>query len=93
MLCDVPVVFAHGDWDLKTPIENMYEIAPFFPNSRCVVAHRGGHGVLEPIAQQLPHAWFELEEFCRSGDLEGIPDRVTLAPSRSLDPPRFAPPK
>ncbi|MEM7202889.1 MAG: alpha/beta hydrolase [Planctomycetota bacterium] len=86
-LCDIPVVFAQGDWDTKTPIENTYEIAPFFPRSRVVIAERGGHGVLGSIAEQCPEAWAELLEFVQTGDLDGIPARVRLAPSRTFTPP------
>lgn len=89
MLCDIPVVFAQGDWDTSTPLENTFEIAPYFPRSRVVVAERGGHGVLGPIADELPEVWRELEEFLRTGDSSGIPARVRLRPSRRFDPPTF----
>lgn len=91
-LCDIPVVFAQGNWDVNTPVENTYEIAPYFPNSRTIIADRGGHGVLEPIAEQLPKVWSQIEEFVRTGDLNDIPPRVTLKPSRSFAAPKFAPP-
>ncbi len=89
ILCDVPVVFAQGDWDTSTPIENTFEIAPFFPNSRMILAHRGGHGVLGPIHRELPEVWKELDEFLRTGDMEDIPARVTLLPSRRFPSPSF----
>ncbi|MCH8978945.1 MAG: alpha/beta fold hydrolase [Armatimonadetes bacterium] len=92
VLSEIPVVFAQGDWDTKTPLENTFEIAPFFVNSRVIVAERGGHGVLRPIALQLPEVWAEIEEFLRTGDMDGIPARVRLAPSRRFRPPRFPAP-
>ena len=79
--CDIPVIFAQGDWDLSTPIENTYEIAPYFTRSRVLVAERGGHGVLEPIAAQLPEVWAEIENFLHTGDFDGIPSHVLLEPS------------
>lgn len=78
VLCDIPVVFAQGDWDLSTPIENLFEIAPYFPNSRCIVAERGGHGVIEPIQRELPEVWKAMDQFLRSGEMEQIPGRVRL---------------
>ena len=92
VLSEIPVVFANGNWDTQTPIENTFEIAPFFVNSRVIIAERGGHGVLDNIARELPRVWDELEEFVRTGDLDGIPARVTLKASRRFAPPRFAPP-
>ena len=89
VLCDIPVVFAQGDWDTKTPLENTFEIAPFFTNSRVIIAERGGHGVIEPIFEQHPSVGEELLDFVRTGDLEGLPARVRLAPSRRFAPPEF----
>lgn len=89
ILSDIPVVFAQGNWDVNTPVENTYEIAPYFPNSRTIIAERGGHGVLEPIADQHPKVWAEIEEFIRDGDQDDIPVNVTLRPSQRFEPPDF----
>lgn len=89
ILSNIPVVFAQGNWDINTPIENTFEIAPYFPNSRTIIADRGGHGVLDPIADQLPNVWAEIEEFIRDGDLQDIPVNVTLKPSHQFEPPTF----
>jgi len=88
-LCNIPVVFAQGNWDINTPVENTFEIAPYFPSSRTIIAERGGHGVLEPIAQQRPKVWAEIEEFIRNGDFNDIPIVVTLEPSQRFEPPTF----
>lgn len=90
IISDIPVVFAQGNWDTQTPIENTLEIAPFFPNSRMLIAERGGHGVLDNILWEKPKAWKELEQFVRSGDMNEIPVRVELKPSRRFEPPTFA---
>ena len=87
--CEIPVLFAQGDWDLSTPIENTYEIAPYFLNSRVVIAKRGGHGVLPDLERQHPKVWIEVEDFLRTGDLDGIPSEVLLAPDRTFPPPGF----
>lgn len=92
VLSKIPVVFAQGDWDTQTPIENTFEIAPFFMNSRMIIAERGGHGVLGNIANEQPKVWAELVEFLRTGDMDAIPARVKLQPSRRFTPPTFPPP-
>jgi pimeloyl-ACP methyl ester carboxylesterase len=89
VVSDIPVLFAQGDWDVKTPLENTFEIAPYFTNSRVIIAERGGHGVLGPIAQELPEVWAEVMEFLRTGDLEGIPTRVTVTPDRTFSLPKL----
>ncbi len=89
--CDTPVVFAHGDWDTQTPIENALEILPYFPNSHLIIGERGGHGILGPLAQQQPKVWQQVEEFVRTGDRKEIPTRVRLEPSRQFTPPKFSP--
>ena len=93
VLSEIPVVFANGNWDTQTPIENTFEIAPFFTNSRVLIAERGGHGVLDNILWELPDVWDELEQFVRTGDMKDIPVRVTLKPSRRFTPPSFPPPE
>lgn len=89
VVCEIPVVFAQGDWDTSTPIENTFEIAPFFPNSRVLIAERGGHGVIHPIHRQAPEAWKALEKFLLTGDMSDVPARVVLEPSRRYPPPRI----
>jgi len=89
VLCDIPVVFAQGDWDTSTPIENTFEIAPFFPNGRVLIAEQGGHGVLEPIGRQAPDVWETLEHFLRTGDASRVPPRVQLEPTQGFVRPRF----
>jgi hypothetical protein len=87
----IPVVFAQGDWDTSTPVENTLNIAPFFPNGRVLIAHRGGHGVLSPIAEHLPDVMSVLLEFLQSGSTVNLPARVTL-PLPPVAVPDFPPP-
>lgn len=88
-ITSIPVVFAQGDWDLSTPVENTLELARYFPNGRVLVAERGGHGVLGPIGDQLPDVWRSLEQFLRTGDHSAVPARVRLVPNRRFEPPTF----
>jgi pimeloyl-ACP methyl ester carboxylesterase len=74
----VPVIFAQGDWDTKTPMENTLEIIRSFPNGRVILVERGGHGVLEPIAGRFPKVWDEVLDFLRTGAMPNLPGRVTL---------------
>jgi pimeloyl-ACP methyl ester carboxylesterase len=74
----IPVVFAQGDWDTSTPVENTLNTAPYFPNGRVLIAVHGGHGVLEPISQHHPDVMNALLEFLRTGRMANLPARVTL---------------
>ncbi|MBI3828592.1 MAG: alpha/beta fold hydrolase [Planctomycetes bacterium] len=82
----VPVVFAQGDWDTQTPVENTLSISKSFSKSRVLIAERGGHGVLEPVAQNYPKEWGAIVEFLRTGELPNLPERV------KLPAPKFAAP-
>ena len=91
VLSAIPVVFAQGDWDTSTPVENTLNVAPFFPNGRVLIAAHGGHGVLDPIAEHLPDVMSVLLEFLRTGNTGNVPGRVTL-PVPKFIAPDFPPP-
>ena len=92
VFCKVPVVFVNGDWDTKTPIENMRQIAPFFPNSHQVVVHRAGHGTMTySVKEQHPDLIKKLTRFLETGEMNEIPDRVTVNPYRTFRVPNFDP--
>jgi pimeloyl-ACP methyl ester carboxylesterase len=78
---NIPVVFLQGDWDLQTPVENTYEIAPYFPNSHVLIAEKGGHGVFGAIKNEHEDIWFEVKEFLQFGDMEGIDKKVQVKPA------------
>ena len=88
--CDVPVVFVNGDWDYKTPVENMHEIFPYFPNGHKVVVHRAGHGTVTPsMKKQHPKFISKLAQFLESGETKGLPKELTVRPSKTFKPPKF----
>jgi pimeloyl-ACP methyl ester carboxylesterase len=87
----IPVVFAQGDWDTSTPVENTLNIAPYFPNGRVLIAEHGGHGVIGPIAQSLPDVMTKLVEFLETGATTNLPARVKL-PVPKFAAPDFPPP-
>jgi pimeloyl-ACP methyl ester carboxylesterase len=87
----VPIIFAQGDWDMSTPVENTLDIVKSFPNGRVIIAEHGGHGVLEPIAERFPNVWEDMMEFLRTGKMPNLPERVSL-PRASFAVPGFPPP-
>lgn len=87
--CDIPVVFVNGDWDTNTPIENMQEIAPFFPNSHSMTVHRAGHGTIEYMPRENPKVLSQLMTFLRTGLMDSLPREITFKPYRSFRPPTF----
>jgi pimeloyl-ACP methyl ester carboxylesterase len=87
----IPVVFAQGTWDTQTPVENVLQVAPYYPNGRVLIAEHGGHGVLEPISQHLPRVMMALLEFVRTGSTTNVPARVTL-PALRFGVPDFPAP-
>jgi len=88
--CDIPVVFVNGDWDRNTPVENMHEIAPFFPNSHTMVVHQAGHGTINSaMLKEHPMVMSQLMEFLQTGSMQGLPDSIEFQPSRQFDPPTF----
>jgi pimeloyl-ACP methyl ester carboxylesterase len=84
----IPVIFAQGDWDTQTPIENTLEISKSFPQSRVIVAEHGGHGVLEPIAKSCAKEWGEIIGFLQTGVMPNLPERVSL-PMPKFSVPAF----
>ncbi len=91
VVSDIPVIFAQGDWDTSTPVENTLNIAPYFPNGRVLIAVHGGHGVIGPIGEHLPEVMDKLLEFLRTGSAANLPARVTL-PVPRFAVPNFPPP-
>ena len=88
--CEIPVVFVNGDWDRNTPIENMHEIAPFFPNSHSLTVHQAGHGTINTaMMHQHPKVFHKLMEFLRTGKMDGIPNRIQVSPYKTFAPPTF----
>jgi pimeloyl-ACP methyl ester carboxylesterase len=87
-----PVMFVQGDWDTSTPIENALALAPYFPNSRVLIVHRGGHNSgLVPIAVRHPLVMQQLQAFIETGTTAGLPVEVMM-PARTFAPRDFPPP-
>ncbi|MGN6105311.1 MAG: alpha/beta hydrolase [Kofleriaceae bacterium] len=88
----IPVVMVGGDWDLSTPIENLLEIAPYFPNSRTVIVHRAEHEQLTRMMRHQPEVFESLLEFFRTGSTAKLPAEIAL-PVPAFVAPSFPPPR
>jgi len=88
-LCDIPVVFVHGDWDTSTPVENLLHVLPFFTRSRTVLVHQGLHSAYAQVRASLPDATAAIMDFVRSGDTINLPAQVTV-PARGPAIPEFS---
>lgn len=92
--CEIPVVFVNGDWDVKTPVENMHEIAPYFPSGRRVVVHQAGHGTMTTATKRQHPAFIaQLARFLETGEQAGIPAEITVRPTRTFEVPDFPVPR
>jgi len=84
-----PVMFVQGDWDTSTPVENALALAPYFPNSRVLIVHRGGHiSGMVPISVYHPLVMRQLQAFLETGKTDGMPVEVTM-PARKFALPDF----
>lgn len=92
MICPIPVVFVHGDWDTQTPVENTLQIAPYFRKGHVLLVERGGHGALNQVAQHQPETMRGIFEFLKSGSTENLPTRVTV-PAPEFNVPNFPAPQ
>lgn len=74
---DIPVLFIHGDWDRHTPIENTFEIAPYFPNSHTLHIERGGHSPFQQIKDH-PEVMDAIMLFAKTGSTNSIPNKISI---------------
>jgi pimeloyl-ACP methyl ester carboxylesterase len=79
---NIPVVFVNGDWDTQTPIENTLGIAPYFPKKHVLIVERGGHGAMNQLSQNHPKTKEALVQFLRTGDMNGLPVRISVPPPK-----------
>lgn len=88
VLDPTPVVFICGDWDIATPIENMFSLLPYFPNGRAVVVHRGPHAARAILAERKSPVIGAVLKFLKTGDAADLPAEVTL-PAPAFIAPAF----
>ncbi len=90
VICNIPVIFVNGDWDTKTPIENMHQIAQFFPNSQKIVVHCAGHSTMNyTVKEQHPLFIKKLAHFLKTGTSDKIPENLTVRPYKNFRAPNF----
>ena len=88
--CTIPVVLINGDWDTKTPIENMYEIASYFKNSRQITIHQAGHGTMKSSTkEQHPEFIEKLCKFLMTGETKDLPETLKVLPYKTFRAPDF----
>jgi pimeloyl-ACP methyl ester carboxylesterase len=92
VVCPIPVVFVHGDWDTQTPVENTLQVAPYFPNAHVLLVERGGHGAMNQVARQFPDTMQALLAFLKTGSTANLPTRVSL-PLPKFSVPTFPAPE
>lgn len=90
-LCDIPVLFVHGDWDTSTPMENLLHVLPFFTRSRAIIVHQGTHGAFASVRATLPEPTAAIMDFVRDGATANLPAEVTV-PVKPPAAPNFPAP-
>ncbi|MCH7861699.1 alpha/beta fold hydrolase [Sphingomonas sp. VL_57B] len=77
---ETPILFVQGDWDANTPMENLLDLLPWFPNARALIVHRGQHNGPMPLLRDHPDIAAEVLRFLREGGMAELPSRVEAAP-------------
>ena len=77
-----PILFVQGDWDANTPIENLLDLLPWFPNARALIVLRGQHTGPLSLLRDQPDLAAAALRFLREGVMEGLPSRTEAAPVR-----------
>ncbi|MGK6319248.1 alpha/beta fold hydrolase [Sphingomonas sp. DT-204] len=79
---ETPVLFVQGDWDLNTPVENLQDVLPWFPNAHAIVVHRGQHTGTLQLLRDRPDLAAAARRFLSDGSTVGLPREAELAPVR-----------
>jgi pimeloyl-ACP methyl ester carboxylesterase len=87
----VPILFVQGDWDVWTPMENLLQVTPYFPNSRTLLVEHGTHAAYAEVRLLLPDTTAVIMDFLRSGRTENLPARAKVA-AREWKLPNFLAP-
>jgi len=83
-----PILFVQGDWDPNTPVENLLDVLPWFPNARTMIVHRGQHTGALQLLRDRPDQLAAAMRFLTEGSTEGLESRVELAPVAFAQPAR-----
>lgn len=75
---ETPILFVQGDWDANTPVENLVDVLPWFPNARAVIVHRGQHN--GRLLRAHPDLDAASMRFLREGKMEGLPSNTDAPP-------------
>ena len=77
---ETPILFVQGDWDANTPMENLLDLLPWFPNARALIVHRGQHNGPMPLLRDHPDTAAAALRFLREGGMAELPSRVEAVP-------------
>ncbi len=83
----IPTLLVHGTWDTSTPYVNAVELRPYFRRSHFVTVEGGSHGSLNDAMGAFPEFREAVSRFLATGELDGLPDRLTLPPLKFAVPP------
>jgi pimeloyl-ACP methyl ester carboxylesterase len=75
---ETPILFVQGDWDANTPVENLVDVLPWFPNARALIVHRGQHN--GRLLRDHPDLDAATMRFLREGKMDGLPSNADAAP-------------
>jgi pimeloyl-ACP methyl ester carboxylesterase len=78
----IPTLFIQGTCDLKTPMENLLHVLPYFVNGRTILVENGKH----ELFWDLPAVRAAVLDFIRTGDAGKAPSSVKMTPS-PFEPP------
>ena len=90
---DLPILMAHGDFDLSTPIENAEEQMKDLTNAHLIRIHGGTHGAIPQIMNHDEQFVSHLVRFLEADLTEQSVASLKLPTEISLPPLEFAPMK
>jgi len=75
---DTPVLMIQGDLDMNTPVENAEHAVAFMNNGHLLKVNGGTHLAIYEAMQFEPMVRKALLKFLRNGQLENMPESITL---------------
>jgi pimeloyl-ACP methyl ester carboxylesterase len=74
----IPTLIVYGTYDVSTPQENAFELAPFFKAHTLVKVVGGSHGSLDDAMKASPDFRRAVMKFAQTGDRSDVPAQVDL---------------
>lgn len=85
----VPTLVIQGTLDRSTPVENALFLEPSLEAGHLLIVDGGTHMAIDEVWRFCPEIAQEVTEFLRTGDVVGIPERISLSapPFEGLEGP------